>query len=114
LGFAAERGLTPAEGAVTLAAPEEVALARTLAAFPEVVRGAAAAREPHRLPSYLMETAAAFHRFYHACRVVSDDAATSRSRLRLASATRTVLANGLGLMGVSAPERMSREAETVP
>jgi arginyl-tRNA synthetase len=58
-----------------------------------------------------METAADFHRFYHACRVVTDDLARSRARLMLASAARQVIANGLGLMGVSAPERMERPAE---
>jgi len=79
-----------------------------------VVRGAAAAREPHRLPLLLIETAAEFHRFYHACRVVSDDAARSRERLLLAEAARIVLRNGLALMGVSAPERMEREAEALP
>ncbi len=112
LRYAAERGLRPAEReTLRLAAPEEVALARRLAVFPELVRGAAAAREPHRLPAYLVETAAEFHRFYHACRVVGEDAAVSRGRLLLAEAARIVIANGLALMGVSAPERMERAAE---
>jgi arginyl-tRNA synthetase len=78
-----------------------------------VVRGAALSREPHRLPTYLMETAAEFHRFYYACRVVSDDAERSRLRLELADATRQVLRNGLALMGVTAPERMDRAGESV-
>jgi len=112
LRFAAERGLEPAVAErIPLAAAEELALTRKLATFPEVVRGAAAAREPHRIPAYLMETAAEFHRFYHACRVVGDDPAVSRARLQLASATRQVLANGLALLGVSAPERMERSVE---
>ncbi len=112
LRYAAERGLRPGtDERVPLAAPEEVALVRRLAVFPEVVRGAAAAREPHRLPAYLVETAAEFHRFYHACRVVGDDAATGAARLRVTDAARTVLRNGLTLMGVSAPERMDRAAE---
>lgn len=111
LRYAAERGLEPARGgAVALEAPEEVALVRRLAVFPEVVRGAAFAREPHRLSGYLMETAAEFHRFYHACRVVSDDDARSRGRLLLAEAARTVVRNGLALMGVGAPEHMERES----
>jgi arginyl-tRNA synthetase len=135
LRFAAEKGLTPATGPTPAAgsqgapgdppatgsapaetqyeALEEFALIRKLAAFPEVVRGAGAAREPHRIPGYLVETAAEFHRFYHACRVVSDDMARSRSRLLLADATRVVLRNGLALMGVSAPERMERSAEAI-
>jgi arginyl-tRNA synthetase len=114
LRFAAERGLEPqAQGPVPLEAAEEVTLTRKLATFPEVVRGAAAAREPHRIPAFLMETAAEFHRFYHACRVVSDDRERSRARLLLCEATRTVVRNGLTLMGVSAPERMERAAEPV-
>ncbi len=113
LRLAAERGLAPATGEATpLGAAEETALVRKLATFPEAVRGAAAAREPHRLPAYLVETAAEFHRFYHACRVVGDDAAGSRHRLRLCAATQRVLRNGLALMGVSAPERLEREAES--
>jgi arginyl-tRNA synthetase len=108
-----ERGLQPADGpAAPLADPAEVSLARKLATFPEVVRGAAMAREPHRIPTYLIETAAEFHRFYHACRVVSEDTAVSRHRLRLCAATQQVLRNGLALMGVSAPERLERAAET--
>ncbi|MBI1798098.1 MAG: arginine--tRNA ligase [Candidatus Eisenbacteria bacterium] len=111
--FAAGRGLAPLDAAAEAALdhPAEAALARQLAAFPEVVRGAATAREPHRIPAYLMETAAELHRFYHACRVVSEDAPRSRARLRLAAAAAVALRNGLSLMGVSAPERMEREAE---
>jgi len=111
--YGAERGLTAGTGSITLDQPEETALVRKLAAFPEVVRGAAAAREPHRLPTYLGELAAEFHRFYHACRVISDDAARSRERLLLSEAARIALRNGLALMGVSAPERMERETEAV-
>ncbi|MGH7730982.1 MAG: arginine--tRNA ligase [Candidatus Eiseniibacteriota bacterium] len=115
LRFAAEKGLAPASGvplpADELAIPEAMALVRKLSAYPEVVRGAAAAREPHRIPTFLMETAAEFHRFYHACRVVTEDPARSRARLMLSAAARQVIANGLGLMGVSAPERMERAGE---
>jgi len=118
LRFAAERGLKPAvargAGEPGLGAPAEQTLARKLAAFPEVVRGAALAREPHRLPAYLQETAAVFHRFYHECRVVTENVPQSLARLRLAEATRVVLQNGLGLMGVTAPQRMEREAEAAP
>jgi arginyl-tRNA synthetase len=111
LRFAVERGHAPSTEPVPLAAPEEKALARQLAAFPEIIRGAAAAREPHRVPAYLQETAAEFHRFYHACRVVTDDEALTRSRLALCDAARIVLRNGLARLGVSAPERMERAAE---
>ena len=114
LRYAAERGLEPERDAgAGLEAAEEIALVRRLAAFPEVVRGAAAAREPHRIPAFLMETAAEFHRFYHHCRVVGEDAARSRRRLAVSEAARVVLANGLALMGVSAPERMERAAEAM-
>jgi arginyl-tRNA synthetase len=113
LRFAAERGLEPEREPGPLEAPEEVALVRKLATFPEVVRGAAEAREPHRIPAFLIETAAGFHRFYHACRVVSDDVARSRRRLAVAEAARIVLRNGLTLMGVTAPERMERAVEAV-
>jgi len=106
--LAAER--SPGAGA-RLVAPEETVLLRLLATWPAVVRGAAQAREPHRVPTFLMEIAATFHRFYHAHRVVTDDLPLSRARLLLAEATRTVLRNGLGVMGVSAPERMERAAE---
>ena len=113
LRLAAERGLSPAEGAATpLGPPEEAALVRKLSCFPEIVRGAAVMREPHRIPAYLVETSAEFHRFYHACRVVGDDVALSRHRLRLCAAAQQVLRNGLALMGVSAPERLEREAES--
>lgn len=101
-------GAEAGDGAVSLAAPEEVALVRRLASFPEVVRGAAMAREPHRVAAFLMETAADFHRFYHHCRVLSDDAALTRARLLLCEASRVVVRNGLALLGVSAPERLER------
>jgi arginyl-tRNA synthetase len=107
-----ERGAAPERGAATpLGPPGEATLLRQLAAWPEVVRGAAAAREPHRVPAYLIETASEFHRFYHEVRVLGDDPATSRHRLRLCAATAQVIRNGLALMGVSAPERLERPAE---
>jgi arginyl-tRNA synthetase len=110
---AEERSLAPAEGAGSPLEPgREVSLVRQLATWPEVVRGAAAAREPHRVPAYLVETAAEFHRFYHECRVVGDDVTVSRRRLRICAATAQVLQNGLALMGVSAPERLERTTES--
>jgi len=94
-----------------LAEPEEIGLLKLLAQFPEVVRGAAEALEPHRVTYYLTELAAAFHNCYNRHRVLSDDFELSRARLALALAVRQVVANGLGLLGVSAPERMDREDE---
>ena len=81
-----------------------------LAEFPRVVTAAAELREPHRVARYLEELATAYHKFYDVCRVLprGDETAdaTTRARLLLTQATRQVLANGLDLLGVSAPERM--------
>ncbi|HZG99328.1 MAG TPA: arginine--tRNA ligase [Nocardioidaceae bacterium] len=85
-------------------------LLRALADFPRVVASAAELREPHRVARYLEDTAAAFHTFYDSCRVLpqgdEEAGALHRARLVLVAATRTVLGNGLGLLGVTAPERM--------
>jgi arginyl-tRNA synthetase len=81
-----------------------------LAQYPGVVAASAELREPHRVARYLEELAGTYHRFYDACRVLpmGDEPANDlhRARLWLMDATRTVLSNGLGLLGVSAPERM--------
>jgi arginyl-tRNA synthetase len=95
-----------AAAAATLAAPEELALLKEMLLFPEVVRGAARAREPHRVPAYLARLAEGFHRFYHVHRVVTADRAQSQGRLLLCLGVRQVLKNALDLLGVSAPERM--------
>jgi arginyl-tRNA synthetase len=75
-----------------------------------VVATAAELREPHRVARYLEELAGAYHRFYDNCRVLprgdEEITDTHRARLWLNDATRTVIANGLGLLGVTAPERM--------
>ena len=88
----------------------EADLLGALGEFPRVVAGAAELREPHRVARYLEALAGTYHRFYDACRVLpmGDEEATdlTRARLWLCEATRTVLANGLGLLGVSAPARM--------
>ncbi|MCU0452676.1 MAG: arginine--tRNA ligase [Bacteroidetes bacterium] len=89
-----------------VAGPAEVVLTKLLLEFPRIVAGAAAALEPHRLPAYLTDVAMAFHRFYHDHRVVVPEAQVAQARLALCACTRTVLANGLGILGVSAPERM--------
>ncbi|MGI8576510.1 MAG: arginine--tRNA ligase [Nocardioidaceae bacterium] len=85
-------------------------LLRALAAFPGVVQTAAELREPHRIARYLEATASTFHRFYDDCRVLpqGDEYVTDvhLARLGLVNATRLVFARGLGLVGVSAPERM--------
>ena len=93
-----------------LSAAQEGALLRALAEFPRVVSRAAELREPHRVARYLEDTAAAFHKFYDVCHVLpkGDEETTDlhRARLVLVAATRQVIANGLALLGVSAPERM--------
>jgi arginyl-tRNA synthetase len=86
--------------------PMEAALLRRLAGFEELVLVAASQRAPHRLTRYAEDLAAAFHRFYAECRVLSDDHALSSARWWLVNATRQVLANTLGLIGVDALERM--------
>ncbi|PRY11741.1 arginine--tRNA ligase [Kineococcus rhizosphaerae] len=88
----------------------ESLLLAALAEFPDVVKRAAELREPHRVARYLEELAGRFHKFYDACRVTprADEEVTDvhRTRLWLNDATKQVLANGLGLLGVSAPDRM--------
>jgi len=94
-----------------LTLPEELYILKRLAAYPEVVLNAALACEPHRVTTYLQELAAAFHGYFTKYkdteeRVVSTDRTLSRARLAMVAAVRQVTANGLGLLGVSAPERM--------
>lgn len=93
-----------------LAHEREGELLRALAEFPAVVASAAELREPHRIPRYLESLATAYHRFYDVCRVLPrGDEETEPihvARLWLCAATRQVLANGLAMCGVSAPERM--------
>lgn len=85
-------------------------LAGALAQFPQVVLAAAEVRGPHKVARYLEEIAGLYHRFYNDCRVLpmgaEKPAALHSSRALLCTATRQVLANGLELLGVSAPERM--------
>ena len=84
----------------------ELDLMRVMLRWPDVVREAAEALEPHRLAFYTDEVAAAIHRFYKNCRVVTEDEPLTAARLLLSRAARTTIANALGLMGVSAPSRM--------
>ncbi len=94
-----------------LTAPGELDLVRRIAAFPDLLAGAAQAFEPHRVVFYLQDTIAAFHSWYTQGkrtgeRVLGSDPATTRARLFLCRALAQVLANGLSVLGVSAPERM--------
>jgi arginyl-tRNA synthetase len=87
---------------------EDRELLKRLALFPEVVEKAAREREPHRVATYLQQLAGSVHGWYHHTRAVGapEGAATERARLLLARAARTVLANALSILGLTAPDRM--------
>ena len=103
-GFSAPAGegidLAPLQGA------REQSLMNRLADYPTAIADAASEAAPHQLASYLKELSADFHAYYNAERVLVDDDGTRNARLALLLATRQVLSNGLGLLGVSAPQRM--------
>ena len=89
-----------------LSSDAEHALIKELSSFAEEIRMAARDYDPSYINRYLMRLAAAFHKFYNACRIKGEDEAVIDARLKLASATRQVLANGLKVIGCSAPEKM--------
>jgi arginyl-tRNA synthetase len=96
-------------GSVDLAVldtPEERELAKQLVDFPSLVEGAAEALEPHRIAAYLLETAGLAHKWYHERHVLDQPEPLRTARLVLARATQIVLRNALGILGISAPERM--------
>ena len=108
---AAELGVTADNPDLSLLTHErEGDLIRTLGEFPAVVKAAAELREPHRIARYAEELAGVFHRFYDNCQILpkadEEAAPIHTARLALAAATRQTLANALGLVGVTAPERM--------
>jgi len=108
---AAELGLSPsAEHLELLTHDKEGTLIRNLGEFPRVLKTAAALREPHRVSRYLEDLAGDYHRFYDSCRVLpqGDESPSDlhAARLALCQATRQVIANGLAILGVTAPERM--------
>jgi arginyl-tRNA synthetase len=109
---AADLGMTPNEAFDLLTHDREGDLIRTIGEFPRVVATAGELREPHRVARYLEELAGTLHRFYDTkeCRVLprGDDEVTEvqQARLNLCVATRQVFANGLALLGVTAPEQM--------
>jgi len=90
----------------SLSLPDEVKLMKKVARFPDVVSEAARQREPHRIPFYLLELSREFHAFYQNHRFLGETPERTQARLALAKAVKTVVANGLSLIGVSAPERM--------
>ena len=89
-----------------LASHEEKVLMTHLLAYPEMLARAADRKEPYRVATYLMKLAGDMHSFYHKHRVISDDADLTQARLLLMKSVRQVIGNGLGLLGVRAPERM--------
>ena len=89
-----------------LAEPEEQTLIKELLDFPEVVESAAQSLEPHRVATYLLETARLAHLWYHKHHVLEQTEEITRARLALARSAQIVLRNGLTLLGISAPERM--------
>jgi arginyl-tRNA synthetase len=110
LRFAESQGAAPEDSSSAdfslLQEPEEVALAKLLLEFPDTVERTCLSFEPHHLPNYLRDVATAFHKFYHEHRVVTEDTRRTAARLALCRATKTVLANGFAILGISAPERM--------
>lgn len=112
----ADKGLSYDQGnglnhLTLLVEPQEQALVTTLTKFPELIQSAASHYEPHTLAHYLRDLANELHSYYNAHHFIVDDANLRDARLALAIAVRQVIRNGLKLLGVSAPERMDREAE---
>ena len=106
---AAEAGVAlpdPAKADLSVLGQGEVDMVKQMARYPETVQGAAEALEPHRITYFLRELAGAFHSYYNETHILVDDPALSAARLCVAMAVGQVLRNGLGLLGVSAPESM--------
>jgi arginyl-tRNA synthetase len=115
LDRAREHGLDPDGGDVhLLTQPQELGLIREMMRLPEIIEAVAESFEPQHLPHYAMSLANAFHAFNDAfkqqddssLKVITDNEALSRARLRLVLAAKIALARVLGLMGMAAPERM--------
>lgn len=107
LRLAQEKGIDCSDGDVSLLTTEpELALIRKMLLLPEIVETIARTLEPHHLTYYAQDLATVFHSFYKQCRVVSDDEALTKARLKLVKAAKTVLGKTLHLMGMTAPDRM--------
>jgi len=85
---------------------EELRIIKKILTYPMIFEGAVNAHEPHRITFYVQELSSMFHPYYNKCRIITDDIALSRARLALCEAIRTVLKDGLEILGISAPERM--------
>ncbi len=108
---AAERGFSgeaPLDADLSALGPDEFWLVSVLSRFPWIVRRAAETLEPHRIPAYLLDVAAAFHAYYQKPEntVLHDDARIRGARLAVADGVRTVIRNGLSILGLTAPEKM--------
>jgi arginyl-tRNA synthetase len=111
--YTAGRDLAPDHTRADLAlltAPSEAALMLKLSDYPDMLARAAAEFAPHDVAFYVRELAAAFHTYYASERFLVDDEALARARMALLAATAQVLRNALALLGVGAPQAMSREA----
>ncbi|HUW45434.1 MAG TPA: arginine--tRNA ligase [Dehalococcoidia bacterium] len=107
LRLAKQREIDCSQGDVSLLTTEpELTLIRRLILFPEIVEQVAVTLEPHHLPYYAQDLATVFHSFYKQCRVVSEDEALTKARIKLVKATQIALAKVLRLMGMTAPEKM--------
>lgn len=84
----------------------EIALIKQLLSFPEAIELAAKHKEPHRLITYLNELAGGFHKFYHDCRIAGEEEELARARMQLLEVVAQVMANGLTILGISAPDKM--------
>jgi arginyl-tRNA synthetase len=85
---------------------DEIALIKELLRFPQELQNAADARAPHFVPNYLRDVATAFSQFYDNCRIIGEEDALASARMRLALAAKTVLKNGLTVLGIDAPRQM--------
>ena len=92
--------------AAVFTTPEEMTLVKALAQYPQEIHLAARDFDPSRINRYLTVLAGDFHRFYNACRIKGEAEEVVAARLKLADSVRAVLANGLALLGVAAPEKM--------
>lgn len=92
--------------ASVLTTPEEIALVKAIAQYPQEIHLAARDYDPSRINRYLVALAGDFHRFYNACRIKEEETKVLEARLKLADTVRAVLANGMNLLGISAPEKM--------
>jgi arginyl-tRNA synthetase len=103
-----ELGYTPVDDIEwsTLEHEAEHSLMKKLFFFPDVIETAARSKEPHKVITYLQETAQEFTHFYHECRIMGEPKSVMASRAKLAEVTATVLKTGLSLLGVEAPDRM--------